>query len=67
MRDTTIYLCDNGAAYCGEHLGATAKATGRDISGQPIMAITPDMGVTVTCEQPKCGRRSSVLYDGVSR
>ena len=32
----TIYLVDNGAAYCEAHLGATAKATGRDISGQEI-------------------------------
>lgn len=58
----TIYLGDNGHAYCGDHLGMMAKHTGIDLSGQPIMAITPDMlselGVaSVTCEQPRCGRR----------
>lgn len=37
-----IYLADNGAAYCGEHLGHTAKMTGRDISGQRIMRVTAE-------------------------
>ena len=38
--DDAIYLTDNGAAYCGAHLGATAKATGRDISGQRIARVS---------------------------
>lgn len=63
----TIYLGDNGRAYCGDHLGCTAKHTGRDLSGQPIMAITPDMmdepGVDlIACEQPGCGRKPSRLW-----
>ena len=37
-----IYLTDNGAAYCGEHLGVTAQFTGRDISGQKIHRVTAD-------------------------
>jgi len=36
----SIYLTDNGAAYCGEHLGSSARTTGRDISGQRIVVIT---------------------------
>lgn len=40
--DAAIYLTDNGAAYCGAHLGATARATGRDISGQRIYRLTAD-------------------------
>jgi hypothetical protein len=63
----TIYLTDNGAAYCGDHLGTSAKYTGRDISGQPIEPITPPMvaeakamGWTPACEQ--CGRVASTLY-----
>jgi hypothetical protein len=39
----TIYLTDNGRALCGDHLGVTAKSTGRDLSGQPIMPCTPDV------------------------
>lgn len=35
-----IYLTDNGAAYCGEHLGYSAKTTGRDISGQRIARVS---------------------------
>ena len=37
----TIYLGDNGRALCGDHLGMSAKYTGRDLSGQTIMAVTP--------------------------
>lgn len=36
-----VYLCDNGMALCGTHLGVTAKTTGRDISDQPIYRVTP--------------------------
>ena len=36
----TLYLTDNGALYCHDHLGHTAKATGRDLSGQPIERLT---------------------------
>lgn len=38
-----VYLTDNGAAYCGAHLGSTAKHSGRDLSGQPIEPVTPLM------------------------
>jgi hypothetical protein len=37
-----IYLVDNGAAYCGSHLGYTAQTTGRDISGQRVMRVSAD-------------------------
>ena len=36
-----LYSCDNGAIYCRDHLGITARMTGRDISGQPIQKIGP--------------------------
>jgi len=59
----TIYITDNGAAYCGEHLGASARYTGRDISGQPIYAMTPadvrEIG-PVACEC--CGKTASALH-----
>jgi hypothetical protein len=54
IRDTTVYLTDNGAVLCGRHLGVTAKTTGRDISGQRILPFTPDivamMDGRVVCE-----------------
>ena len=39
---TTIFLIDNGRALCEHHLGVSASMTGRDISGQPIMRLSPD-------------------------
>jgi hypothetical protein len=68
VHDQSIYLGDNGRCYCGEHLGYTAKATGRDLSGQAVYRVTPEdareaqaMGATLTCEQPRCGRTASLL------
>lgn len=63
----TIYLTDNGKALCGEHLGASARFTGRDISGQPILPMTPAIVRESiredqwhpTCEQ--CGKQASLL------
>jgi hypothetical protein len=64
-----IYLGDNGRCYCGEHLGASAKHTGRDLSGQPIYRVTPEdaqeaarMGANLTCEQPRCGRTARTIH-----
>ena len=68
ISDSTLYLGDNGRCLCGEHLGTSARYTGRDLSGQPIMAITPEiakeaqqMGAPLECEQPRCGRKPSLL------
>lgn len=54
----TLYSCDNGAVYCGEHCGASARYSGRDISGQEVMVLTKQdvanaraaYGVTLRCE-----------------
>ena len=62
-----IYECDNGALYCGEHLGCTAAMTGRDISGQKIRAMsTRDndefalaTGCQIACES--CGKQVAYL------
>lgn len=56
-----IYFTDNGALLCGRHLGATAEASGRDISGQKIQKVTPidavvakrEHGMDLKCET--CG------------
>lgn len=37
LNDDQIYIGDNGRVLCGKHSGAMARATGRDISGQPVM------------------------------
>jgi hypothetical protein len=37
-----LYLCDAGHCLCAAHLGATARATGRDISGQAVHRVTED-------------------------
>ena len=62
----TIYLTDNGRALCGDHLGSSARYTGRDISGQPILALSPEDvrgsvadGWHPSCED--CGKRASLL------
>ncbi|HEY9467616.1 MAG TPA: hypothetical protein VIR54_31200 [Vicinamibacterales bacterium] len=65
--NTMIYLTDNGRALCGQHLGSSAKHTGRDISGQPIEPVTPEVatmardefGYIPSCEH--CGREASLL------
>lgn len=66
-KDNALYLCDNGACYCGAHLGCTAQATGRDLSGQKIHRITPadvrylldELDTLLSCET--CGREASLL------
>lgn len=56
-KDDAIYFCDNGATYCGKHLGMTARYTLRDTSGQRILKATPAhaaaakaQGWTLNCE-----------------
>jgi len=46
-----LYLGDNGACFCGGCAGASAKYTGRDISGQRVYALTEeDLAIdTVLC------------------
>lgn len=58
----TLYLGDNGRALCGEHLGSTARRSGRDLSGHPVLAVTPRMLHDerlpgLACERPGCSRR----------
>ena len=63
----TLFLTDNGACYCGEHLGSSARFTGRDISGQEIFQVTPEIarqsideyGMALACEN--CGKGASLL------
>jgi len=52
-----LYWGDNGRCFCGECAGASAKYTGRDLSGQPVERITPEMAQSFALELsfvPKC-------------
>ncbi len=62
IRPAALYLGDNGRCLCGDHLGATAQATFRDISGQRLHCVTKSdadalmlsPGIELRCET--CGR-----------
>jgi hypothetical protein len=65
LQPHTLYLGDNGRCYCGEHSGMSALYTGRDISGQKVLEVTPDVlrecgDFVPQCED--CGRTASRLY-----
>lgn len=52
-----LYFTDNGRVLCGQHLGSSARYTGRDLSGQLITRTTQEdaedfraMGLTFACE-----------------
>jgi hypothetical protein len=56
----SLYILEGGATYCGEHLPHTAKATGRDINGQPVAEITEaalaELPELLDLECETCGR-----------
>jgi len=60
LRDDVLYLGDNGQCLCGRHSGATARYTGRDLSGVPVTPstrrLTREVGDTsvIRCEVPSC-------------
>lgn len=53
-----LFIGDNGRIFCAAHMGATARATGRDLSGQPVHPVNDDdrvcwldmMGKPMACE-----------------
>ena len=40
LDDDAIYIGDAGHVSCGRHAGHSARYTGHDISGQPVMRVT---------------------------
>lgn len=58
LKDDTLYFTDNGAIYHGKCCGMSARYTGRDISGQAVMAITAAVREQCLAEglEPKCER-----------
>lgn len=65
LTESSLYLGDNGRAFCGRAhcAGSSAYYTGRDLSGQRVMRVTPDMltgefaGLALACEG--CGLAAS--------
>lgn len=51
------YFTDNGAVYCFHHLGASARYTGRDISGQKIETISAALYAEIQKENGDLGPR----------
>lgn len=61
LNPAKLYLGDNGRCFCGACAGASAKYTGRDLSGQKVHTVTKTDrayfvrdGFKITCES--CGK-----------
>jgi hypothetical protein len=52
-----VYFGDNGRAFCGAHAGASAKFTGRDLTGQKVVRA-PKGFKCETCEALARQRRA---------
>ncbi len=58
LSNSALYLGDNGRLTCGAHAGATAQATGHDLSGLRMLMLRADdlaylkatIGRTPMCE-----------------
>jgi hypothetical protein len=67
LKESTIYLGDNGRAFCGHArcAGATAYYSGRDLSGAPVFPLEhPDdirhaLEFKIVCE--RCGKAPSLI------
>lgn len=57
LSPSALYIGDNGRCFCGAHAGCSAKFTGRDISGQRVVRVTPAMcgAYRLSCESRDCG------------
>lgn len=71
LKPGVIYWSDNGRTICLECAGMMAKFTGRDISGQKVMAVPysetipyhKEFGVPLSCE---AGCTTYLLPDNAS-
>ncbi|MBD3163093.1 MAG: hypothetical protein GF328_13405 [Candidatus Latescibacteria bacterium] len=66
LDEDALYFGDNGRVFCGRCAGASARYTGRDISGQPVMEISTEVAqefeeavsdIRGHCECETCGKR----------
>lgn len=62
-RPDRLYNTDNGAIYCGDHCGSSARFTGRDISGQKIEEVNPG-NREEWCSCESCGMRADASWPG---
>ena len=60
LKPSTIYIADNGELICSQCAGHSARTTGRDTSGQRLLAVVGDVAQawkdmnqsnTIECEQ----------------
>lgn len=69
LRADTLYLGDNGRAFCGllPCAGMTAHFSGHDLSGQAVAALTAREAIDhgVTCEG--CGVQPTLVVEGGGR
>ena len=42
LSESALYYGDNGRIFCGACAGASARYTGRDISGQKVARVKPE-------------------------
>lgn len=63
LKADTLYLGDNGRAFCGtlRCAGMTPYYSGRDLSGQPVDALTSQEAIEngIKCEQ--CGKEARLV------
>ena len=52
LKETALYLGDNGRVFCGtlRCAGQSSYFTGRDISGQRVMELSPEDAAGFACE-----------------
>ena len=67
LKPDALYLGDNGRCFCGRHAGCSALYSGRDLSGQKVLRITPAMcarmgedPTLIRCETCACDARRAI-------
>jgi hypothetical protein len=54
-----IYVGDAGHVFCGRHAGYTARSTGRDLSGQPVLEVTGAQLTAFGLRCESCGSKGA--------
>lgn len=57
LKNDVLYIGDNGRCFCGEHAGCSARYSGRDISGQLVMGLTPKQAKDNDLSCERCGHK----------
>lgn len=72
--DDALYSGDGGRLFCGRHAGASARYSGRDLSGQRVHRYSDrdrqdfelEIGRAPECETCACERRVAARDDGLA-